>query len=158
MFQERTQKGAFTNLFNHMKTQDHEMFFKYTRMLPEQFGQLLDLLKPKLLKRSRRECLSPELHLAMTLNSLAHGGSFQNAERKGEDVTDGDWRIITRNDTNLTPVGRLGSNIAPNVVIQLKNKLADYLMDLGSVSWQLNIVNRGHRVIVTTFSIYCGGM
>nr|CAI5865988.1 unnamed protein product [Callosobruchus analis] len=328
MFQERTQKGAFTNLFNHMKTQDHEMFFKYTTMLPKQFDQLLDLLKPKLLNCSRREYLSPELRLAMTLKYLAHGGSFQSlswefrvghstvskvifetctwknvaqrfsdrwnfphtigaidgkhvhiqcpinsgseyynykghfsiillaccdadykftwvdigaygsehdasvfrrsqmgimleagtvalpqsttlpgsniempyffvgdeafplkpyimrpypgrnldlqksvfnysnsesnnmltqlpsnsvcnniyspfisrdAEREGEDVTDGDWRIITRNDTNLTPVGRLGSNIVPNVVIELRNKLADYLMDLGSVSWQLNI-------------------
>nr|CAH7740540.1 unnamed protein product [Callosobruchus chinensis] len=60
-----------------MKTSDHEMFFKYTRMFPEQFDQLLNLVKPKLLKRSRREYLSPEFRLGMTLKYLAHGGSFQ---------------------------------------------------------------------------------
>ncbi|VEN53414.1 unnamed protein product [Callosobruchus maculatus] len=382
MFQERNQKGAFVNLFHHMKTNDHEMFFKYTRMLPDQFDHLLNLLKPKLLKRSRREFLSPELRLAMVLKYLAHGGSFQSlswefrvghstvskviletciwdvlqpiylitpttnewkniAERfldgwnvphtigaidgkhvhiqcpinsgseyynykghfsivllaycdadykftwvdigaygsehdasifrrsemgrmletgtialplpkrlpnsniempyffvgdeafplktyimrpypgrylnlqksvfnyrlsrarriiensfgilasrwrvyrspllcsvktteaivkattclhnylrtvsatthtpptlvdsvmEGKDVVDGDWREITRNDTDLTPVGRLGSNIAPNIVMQLRDKLADYLMDIGSVPWQLTVVNRG---------------
>nr|CAH7756542.1 unnamed protein product [Callosobruchus chinensis] len=61
---------------------------------------------------------------------------------EGEDV-DGDWRAIIRNDTNLTPVGRVGSNIAPNIVMQLRDKLADYLMEIGSVPWQLSIVNRG---------------
>nr|CAH7714787.1 unnamed protein product [Callosobruchus chinensis] len=77
IFQERNQKGAFVNLFHHMKTSDHEMFFKYTRMFPEQFDQLLNLVKPKLLKRSRREYLSPEFRIGMTLKYLAHGGSFQ---------------------------------------------------------------------------------
>ncbi|CAH2004903.1 unnamed protein product [Acanthoscelides obtectus] len=61
-----------------MKTKDPEMFFKYTRMLPDQFDSILCLLKPKLLKHSRREYLSPALKLAMTLKFLAHGGSFQS--------------------------------------------------------------------------------
>nr|CAH7751225.1 unnamed protein product [Callosobruchus chinensis] len=43
----------------------------------EQFDQLLNLVEPKLLKRSRREYLRPEFCLAMTLKYLAHGGSFQ---------------------------------------------------------------------------------
>lgn len=62
----------------HMKTADHEMFFKYTRMFPEQFDHLLNLIKDKILKRCRRKFLIPELRLAMTLKYLAHGGSFQN--------------------------------------------------------------------------------
>uniref|UniRef100_A0A6P7GJI6 Protein ALP1-like n=1 Tax=Diabrotica virgifera virgifera TaxID=50390 RepID=A0A6P7GJI6_DIAVI len=78
MFQQRNEKGAFRNLFHHMNNNDQEMFFKYTRMLPETFDSLLNLLKRHLLKRSRREYLSPELRLAMTLKYLAHGGSFPN--------------------------------------------------------------------------------
>nr|CAI5830759.1 unnamed protein product [Callosobruchus analis] len=258
-------------------------------MLPQQFDQLLDLLKPKLLKCSRREYLSPELRLAMTLKYLVHGGSFQslswefrigcikrdirnmwnfphtigaidgkhvhiqypinsgsehyNYKRHfsiillaccdadyrftrvdigayrsehdasvfirsqmgiileagtgslkhcqvpilkclffvgdeafplksysqqhaytttppsltgtegGEYVTDGDWRMITRNDTNLTPVGRLGSNMAPNIVIQLRDKLTDYLVDLSSSGFSAPLLdsrgrhsNRPHKI------------
>ncbi|KAB0790347.1 hypothetical protein PPYR_15286 [Photinus pyralis] len=47
-------------------------------MYPAQFDKLLELVKPKLLKRSRRPALPPEMRLAMTLKYLAHGGSFVN--------------------------------------------------------------------------------
>nr|CAI5836345.1 unnamed protein product [Callosobruchus analis] len=80
MFQERTQKGAFTNLFHHMKTQDHEMFFKYTRMLPEQFDQLLELLKQLIQKKDTtfRCSISAKERLAVTLRFLASGDSYQS--------------------------------------------------------------------------------
>lgn len=61
-----------------MKNYDHEMFFQYTRMYPPQFNKLLVMLKLKLLKRSQRESLCPELRLAMTLKYLAHGGGFSS--------------------------------------------------------------------------------
>ncbi|XP_031358317.1 uncharacterized protein LOC116181999 [Photinus pyralis] len=47
-------------------------------MTPACFDMLLEMIKHKLLKRSRRVFLIPKLRLAMTLKCLAHGGSFQN--------------------------------------------------------------------------------
>lgn len=64
---DRCAKGAFRNLFDEIKNTDGEMFFKYTRMTPDQFDTLLALVRPKLLKRSRRKPLSPGLRLAMTI-------------------------------------------------------------------------------------------
>lgn len=78
MNQQRNERGAFVNIFKYIKVHDHEAFYKYTRMEPQHFEKILSLVKHKLLKRSRRECLSPEFRLAMTLKYLAHGGSFLN--------------------------------------------------------------------------------
>lgn len=47
-------------------------------MSPQNFDKLLNIVRPKLLKRSRREPLSPKYHLDITLKYLTHGGSFQN--------------------------------------------------------------------------------
>lgn len=69
-------QGAFDNTFKYFKEHDREKFFSYTRMYPVQFDKLLKLVKPKLLKRSRRAALSPEMRLAMILKYLAHGGTY----------------------------------------------------------------------------------
>ena len=75
---QRNERGAFANILKYIKEYDHETFYKFTRMERRHFEKLLSLVKHKLLKRSRREYLSPEFRLAMTLKYLAHGGSFLN--------------------------------------------------------------------------------
>ncbi|XP_011858743.1 PREDICTED: putative nuclease HARBI1 [Vollenhovia emeryi] len=45
-------------------------------MWPYQFKSLYKLVRPRLLKRSRRRSLHPELRLALTLSYLAHGDSM----------------------------------------------------------------------------------
>lgn len=59
--------GAHMKLCTYFRTSDHDEFFKMTRMSVHQFDHLHDLLKPKLLKRSRREPLPTELRVAVTL-------------------------------------------------------------------------------------------
>lgn len=57
---------------------------------------------------------------------------------------DGEWRTFTKNDSHLTSIGRVGSNVAANYVIELRDQLADYLIsDAGAVQWQLTYANRG---------------
>jgi len=58
--------GHFQNLFSHMKREDHEDFFEFTRMII-QFNKLCDLVRPLLTKRSIRPSLSVELRVAVTL-------------------------------------------------------------------------------------------
>ncbi|KYN50378.1 hypothetical protein ALC60_00020, partial [Trachymyrmex zeteki] len=60
--------GHFRNLFSYMKTDDHEEFFGFTRMIPSQFRILCDLVRPFLTKRSNRPSLSVELRVAVTLS------------------------------------------------------------------------------------------
>ncbi|KAJ4436406.1 hypothetical protein ANN_19038 [Periplaneta americana] len=56
----------------------------------------------------------------------------------------GDWREITRNDTNFRSVGRMGSNIATQAIYKLRDNLADYLVsDAGAISYQHGYVNNG---------------
>lgn len=59
--------GAHTKLVTYFKTNDHEEFFKFTRMSVEQFNFLHDLLKPKLQKQSHRIPLPTEIRFAATL-------------------------------------------------------------------------------------------
>ncbi|XP_028982555.1 protein ALP1-like [Diachasma alloeum] len=47
---------------------DHEEFFSFTRVWPDQFDALVELVKPHLLKTSRRKPLETELRLALTLS------------------------------------------------------------------------------------------
>lgn len=51
----------------YFRTNDHEEFFKLTRMSVQQFDHLHDLLKFKLKKTSRRESLPTEIRIAVTL-------------------------------------------------------------------------------------------
>lgn len=64
----RDQHGYFTNVFEEMKATDHEEFNSFTRMWPEHFEILLDLVEPFLRKQSNRRPLDPELRLALTLS------------------------------------------------------------------------------------------
>lgn len=63
----RNNVGAHAKLFTYFRTSDHDEFFEMTRMSVHQFDHLHELLKPKLLKRSRREPLPTELRVAVTL-------------------------------------------------------------------------------------------
>ncbi|CAH1998036.1 unnamed protein product [Acanthoscelides obtectus] len=48
---------------------------------------------------------------------------------------DGEWREIIQNDTNLTPIGRVGANISASATMALRDMLAEYLIpDAGAVS------------------------
>ncbi|KAJ8913796.1 hypothetical protein NQ315_002702 [Exocentrus adspersus] len=52
----RKQKGMFANLCTTMLKEDHEMFFKYTRMNPNMFLHLLGLL-PCIWLLYARDCI-----------------------------------------------------------------------------------------------------
>jgi len=67
MLRDRESLGHFHNLFQFMKNNDDEQFFKYTRMTVQQFEKLLHIVKSKLMKHSHRKPLSPEHRLAITL-------------------------------------------------------------------------------------------
>lgn len=64
---QRNELGFHSNLVSELLLSDHEEFFSYCRMWPEQFNTLLSMVRPFLLKRSRRQSLSVKLKLAATL-------------------------------------------------------------------------------------------
>lgn len=53
----------------------------------------------------------------------------------------GEWRERTRNDSNLTPVRRLGSNVAPRVVYNIRIVLQIISCLMQVPYWQVNYVN-----------------
>lgn len=59
--------GFHSNLVSELLLSDHEKFFSYCRMWPEQFNILLSMVRPFLLKRSRRRSLPIKLKFAATL-------------------------------------------------------------------------------------------
>jgi len=63
----RNNFGAHRTLFIYFRTNDHEEFFKLTRMSVQQFDHLHDLLNLKLKKRSYRESLPTKIRIAVTL-------------------------------------------------------------------------------------------
>ncbi|XP_077275716.1 uncharacterized protein LOC143904723 [Temnothorax americanus] len=73
----RFDQGFNLNLFRELRISDHEEFFGYTRMWPEQFEFLLSLVHPLLEKHSMRAPLSPRLRLSLTLTYLAQGESMR---------------------------------------------------------------------------------
>ncbi len=50
--QMRREQGHFHNLFQEMQTYDHEKFFNYTRMSPERFDHLFELIETRITKNS----------------------------------------------------------------------------------------------------------
>lgn len=64
----RTILGDHNHLFQELKA-DPTMFFKYTRMDVATFDELLNMLRPHLIK-SHPRALSPELRLAITLRYI----------------------------------------------------------------------------------------
>ena len=76
IYRERKEKGEFHQLVLEMKLCDHQLFFRYFRMLPTKFEELLDFVGPLLLKNCRnREPISPAERLSVTLRHLATGDS-----------------------------------------------------------------------------------
>lgn len=64
----RHSKGFHLTYFRELMKTDHEEFFNWTRMWPHQFRNLYELVHPRLLKRSYRRSLHPELKLVLTLS------------------------------------------------------------------------------------------
>ncbi|XP_050339003.1 putative nuclease HARBI1 [Bactrocera neohumeralis] len=73
----RKKDGSFVR-FLEMKRVDHAEFFIYTRMTPQVYGLLLTLVEPFLKKNSLSESVQPECRLALTLQYLSQGTSFQS--------------------------------------------------------------------------------
>lgn len=63
----RNIKGFHLSLFREFKITDHEEFFSYTRMLPQQFNDLLRRIEPFLPPGGLRRPLPSKLKLALTL-------------------------------------------------------------------------------------------
>lgn len=63
----RVRDGAFNKLFEYFRINDHEEFYKFTRMTPQQFEELHEMVKHRLQKYSRRTPISSEQRLAITL-------------------------------------------------------------------------------------------
>ncbi|KAJ8938701.1 hypothetical protein NQ318_007989 [Aromia moschata] len=85
---------------------NRQWFFVYTRMTPTLFEHLLQLVGPHLQKHSRRESLTPEQRLAITLRFLATGDntfSIASAYRLGRstvskivnETTEVIWNILS---------------------------------------------------------------
>lgn len=50
--QMRREQGHFHNLFEEMLLHDHDKFFNYTRMTPERFQHLFELIEPMITKNA----------------------------------------------------------------------------------------------------------
>jgi len=65
--QNRQQQGEYYRLFRELKeSNDNSMFFEYSRMHMLQFNKLLNLVQPRLFKKSKR-ALIPEERLIIAL-------------------------------------------------------------------------------------------
>lgn len=63
----RNELGFFTTCFKQMKLKDEEHFLKATRLSVTKFEFLLNVLKDRLVRHSRRKPIAPEDRLAVTL-------------------------------------------------------------------------------------------
>ena len=76
IFQERKTKGEFHLLIKDLKLFDNEYFFKYFRMSPNKFEELLALVAPLITKECKvREPICPAERLCVTLRHLVTGDS-----------------------------------------------------------------------------------
>ena len=76
LFKERETKGAFNLLVKDMALYDQEYFFKFFRMTPTKYEQLLQLVAPAITKCSiRREAIGPSERLTVTLKYIFAGTS-----------------------------------------------------------------------------------
>lgn len=62
----RREQGHFDNLFKEMLTHDHEKFFNFTRMTPERFQHLFEMIEFKITKSSPN-AIPPKCRLLLTL-------------------------------------------------------------------------------------------
>ena len=72
IFRRRQQQGEYHNLVQEMRLQDTESFFKYFRMVPQQFDRLLQMVGPSITYQDTkwRKSVSAGERLAITLRSL----------------------------------------------------------------------------------------
>lgn len=67
IFADRKVHGAWYALIPRLREDDEEEYFKFMRMTPQSFDDLLALVYPALQKTSLREPISPGERLAVTL-------------------------------------------------------------------------------------------
>ena len=76
VYQERKQKGEFHLLIKDMMLHDNFLFFKYFRMNPTQYEQLLQKIAPRITKSAeKREPIGPSERLSVTLRYVFTGDS-----------------------------------------------------------------------------------
>lgn len=63
----RELNGAFLHTFLYFKHNNTEQFYNFVRMTPVQFQFLYEVVRHRLIKRSWREPLDPQLRLAIIL-------------------------------------------------------------------------------------------
>ena len=75
LYAERLLKGEFHLLVRDLRLHDHEYFFKYFRMSPTVFEELLSFVSPIIVKQSTaiRDPISPSEMLAVTFRYLVTG-------------------------------------------------------------------------------------
>ena len=77
IYKERNSKGEFHLLVKEARLMDHELFFEMFRMTPTKYEELLGYVGPHILKDStRREAISPDERLSVTLRYLVTGDAF----------------------------------------------------------------------------------
>ena len=60
-------------------------------------------------------------------------------------ITEGAWRQDVPQTSALQPLGRVGANNYTHHASEVRDLYCDYFNAVGSVPWQLNIVNRGYQ-------------
>ena len=113
LYEERNFKGEYRLLVHDLRLYDHEMFFRYFRMMPETFETLLMLTAPVIKKKitRMREPISVDQRLLVTLRYLATG--------------DAHTTIAANYRISPTTVGR--------IISETCNALWDKLMEAGHI-------------------------
>ncbi|KAG4073459.1 hypothetical protein HA402_000683 [Bradysia odoriphaga] len=75
--QMRQEQGHFNNLFEEMLAHDHDKFFNYTRMEPERFQHLFELIESRITKCAPN-AIPAKCRLLLTLRFLATGDSLKS--------------------------------------------------------------------------------
>lgn len=73
----RSEYGHFHNLVAEMRQQDKDKFFNFTRMSPEMFDDLMNLVRPRITKYSSN-AIPAECRLLITVRFLATGDSLKS--------------------------------------------------------------------------------
>ncbi|KAK4885221.1 hypothetical protein RN001_001492 [Aquatica leii] len=74
--------GQYETMVQYIKRNDEREFFSYTRMSPQLFDHLVQLVAPKLTKHPhRKNALSPSFRVCLTLHYLAEGCSMKEMSR-----------------------------------------------------------------------------
>lgn len=113
LYEERNHKGEYSLLVHDLRLYDHEMFFRYFRMMPETFEILLRLRAPIIQKKvtKMRELISVDRRLLVTLRYLTTG--------------DAHMTIAANYRMSPTTVGR--------IISETCNPLCDKLKEAGHI-------------------------